>query len=205
MNFSACETLEKRAEVGTWFRAIPPQYWATSLLTSQTKDIPSRYSGGRKSERPFEMLYLCENGTIALEEVGAQFRHPTSGRIFSDPSRPWLIMNVLVRLQSVADITRLDAQRLLDTNAQELTGDWRAYSYRHTHSSVSEPTGLAPTQELGQALFDTATIEGFFVVSAKLPDHRNLIIFPEKLRAGSELRFINPISNQVHVVTGLLP
>ncbi len=148
---------------------------------------------------PFEILYLCENGTIALEEVGAQFRHPTTGRIFTAPV-PTLIVNVDVTLQNVADLTKVSEQHIIETNAQELTGDWRAYAFRQPYSSVPEPVGIAPTQELGQALHDRPDMEAFLVMSAKLPDHRNLVVFPSKLLPGSRLRFVNPVTNQVHVI-----
>ena len=136
---------------------------------------------------------------MALEEVGAQFRHPTIGRIFTAPV-PTLIVTVDVKLQHVVDLTSISQQRLIKTNAQELTGDWRAYGYRQPYSSVPEPIGIAPTQELGQALSKTAGIEGFVVLSSKLPDHRNLAVFPTKLQPGSSLKFTNPVTNQTYVI-----
>jgi hypothetical protein len=107
---------------------------------------------------------------------------------------------VRVVLQSVVDLTDIEQQVLLSTNAQELTGDWRAYWSRHPNSSVPRPTGISPTQALGQAIFDTADIEAMFVHSAKLPDHRNLVIFPQKLRPGSRLTFVNQISGESHTI-----
>jgi hypothetical protein len=182
-----------------WFRAIPPRHWLTSLQTSHTRDIHSRFSPGPAANPPFEILYLCENGSIALEEVGAQFRHPVSGRIIANPVSS-LIVNVEVTLHRVIDLTDLSQQQSIDTTAQELTGDWRAYGYRQASSSVPQPTGSAPTQLLGQALFSEPGLEGFFVMSAKLPDHRNLVVFPQKLVTGSELRFTNPVTGQVHII-----
>src|SRR4051812_38441842 len=49
---------------------------------------------------------------------------------------------------------------------------------------------LAPTQELGEALKrDVRQIERFRAVSAKLPYHQVLGVFPQNLRAGSFVRF----------------
>jgi hypothetical protein len=200
VNPSKCSRLASERLSGTWFRAIPPRFWRTSLQTSHTRNVLSRFSPGPAGNPAFEILYLCENGTIALEEVGAQFRHPTSGRVFTSPV-PTLIVNVDVSLQYIVDLTDVSQQRLVRTNAQELTGDWRAYSYRQPSSSVPRPVGVAPTQMLGQALFNSPSLEGFLVMSAKLPDHRNLIVFPQKLAPGSTLRFVNPLTNDIHVVS----
>lgn len=201
MNPANCGRLSTTQLTGVWFRAIPPKYWQSSLQTSHTVNLRSRFSAGPDANSPIEILYLCENGTIALEDVGAQFRHPTTGRIFSAPV-PSLIVNVHVELQHVVDLSKLSEQRIIETNAQELTGDWRAYAYRQPYSSVPEPVGIAPTQDLGQALHNQPAIEAFFVMSAKLPDHRNLVVFPSKLATGSSLTFVNPVTNQVHKIQG---
>jgi hypothetical protein len=83
-------------------------------------------------------------------------------------------------------------QALIGTTAQELTGDWRGNRFRNPNSSVTAPTGPAPTQELGAALDGMPDIEGFFAISAKVPTHRSLVVFPEKLRSGSYLEFSQP-------------
>lgn len=199
MNIAGCASLAHAPLTGTWFRAIPPHHWQTSLNTAHTTNSRSRFSAGPDANPPFEILYLCENGTIALEEVGAQFRHPTTGRIVTTPV-PSLIVNVELYLEHVVDLTSIASQRILETSAQELTGDWRAYWYRSSYSSVPEPQGHAPTQELGQSLFDNPNTEAFLVMSAKLPDHKNLIVFPSKLTPTSYLRFTNPITNQIHTI-----
>ena len=169
------------------------------MQTSQTANVPSRFNAGPLASPNFEILYLCENPTLALEEVQAQFHLP-NGQIISNPAHSWLIINVQVQLQAAVDLTDPATQQLLETNAQELTGDWRGYHARKSHSSVPWPTGIAPTQQLGQALCALPGLEGFQAISSKRSDHRMLAVFPKKLGTASWLRFVNPISNSVHTI-----
>jgi hypothetical protein len=90
-------------------------------------------------------------------------------------------------LTNVMDLTDPHTQTLLGTNAQELTVDWDAYQINR-RTSVSHPTGIAPTQELGRALFTTG-IEGFWSVSAKVPYAKTLTVFPDNLLQTSSLVF----------------
>jgi hypothetical protein len=89
----------------------------------------------------------------------------------------------------VADLTLVAEQLKLLTSAQELTGDWYGNLQRSSQASVSQPTGLAPTQLLGQALHRQPGIEGFRAISAKQPTHMNLAVFPDKLSPGSSIVF----------------
>lgn len=199
MKLAACPKLPLSALTGVWYRCIPPSFWKSSLQTRQTTKVRSRFNAGPLANPKFEILYLCENPALALEEVEAQF-YTRAGQIVANPAQSWLVMNVQVQLQSVADLTNVAAQQILNTNPQELTGDWLGYQTRNRNSSVPDPVGIAPTQELGQRLFGVPGTEAFQTVSAKRSDHRSLVVFPQKLLAGSSLRFVNPISNKVHTI-----
>ena len=201
MNLRRCGALRLAPVTGTFFRAIPPKFHKTALRTSYTKRTRSRFSPGRDAAIPYEILYLSENASIALHEVEAQYRD-SNGRIISNPRESLLVMNVDVTLGHVADLTDVSQQKIIGTNAQELTGDWRWYSKRQPSSSVPRPVGLAPTQELGQALYSVPSIEGFVTVSPRMPDQKNLVVFPKKLQAGSNLKFIDPIDVKPVVVKG---
>jgi hypothetical protein len=113
-----------------------------------------------------------------------------------NPRQSWLILNVQVTLQAVADLTRVAEHNKIGTTAQELTGDWRCYSLRHANISVSQPTGLAPTQELGQAIYKLKTIEAFRSISARVPTHMNLVVFPKRRRRGSSIVYSDPETGQ---------
>jgi len=202
VNLAACGALPRRPETGVWFRAIQPQFWTTSLATAQTAVIPSRFNAGANATPLFEILYLAENPMVALFEVQALFGSPTQpGGVIPHPRQAWITVNVTVQLQAVADLTEVTAHTLLETTAQELTGDWRGYQQRSPLTSVREPVGTAPTQALGAALFAVPALEGFRSLSAPLPYHSTLIVFPQKLQPGSVVAFHHPYTGQQYVIT----
>ncbi len=191
---AACATLSLRPLTGVWYRVMQPQFWPTALATAHTKVIPSRFSEGGRASPQFELLYLAENPMVALFEVQALFGALTTpGEVMAQP-KPWTILNVDMQLHYVADLTQVIASSLnpLDTTAQEITGDWRGYAQRNPNTSVSQPPGSAPTHDLGAVLSVTPTLEGFITVSARLPYHQNLVVFPEKLQSGSSVQFNYP-------------
>jgi hypothetical protein len=201
MRTKACARLRVGPESGTWYRAIEPQYLLSALGTAHTRNNPTRFSSGLDAVVPFEILYLTESHMVALWEVGAMLGNPLqAGRTVARPRGSWTIIDIAVRLQRVADLTKVSQQRLLGTTAQELTGDWEGYQQRSAHMPVSEPIGPAPTQDLGDALFALPGLEGFRTLSARLPYHLNLVVFPEKLQPGSRLEFRHPETGRSHII-----
>ena len=139
MNLGACSALQTSPLTGVWYRALPLLHLATALQTSQTRFIPGRFNGGSGG---FDVLYLCENQFVAFMEVGATFGSLTN--IIPNPSIAWAALNVRVTLNSVADLAA--SVSLLETSAQELTGDWRGYVARQTGGSIiGIETGVPPT------------------------------------------------------------
>lgn len=192
MNLGACVRLPATPETGVWYRAIPLRYLSTPLSVTHTKGATSRFSAGPLlvPARQFEILYFASDHQTALFECGALLGTPhRPGHVMSNPAMGVGILNVDVRLQMICDLTDpLLVQAPLETTAQELTGDWDGYQQRNLMTLVTAPTGFAPTQELGEALFRTG-IEGFRSLSARLPYNRTLIVFPENLRRGSHVIF----------------
>jgi hypothetical protein len=192
MNLAGCHALATIPENKVWYRAIQPQHWQTALQTVHTARIPSRYSPASNTNPAFPILYLAENHQVALFEVEALFGSPLPGRQYlPNPGQAWIILNVQVTLQAVADLTLVSEQQKIFTNVQELTGDWDCYRVRASHASVNQPVGLAPTQLLGQALHGIPGLEGFRTVSARIPTHMDLVVFPDKLRPNSSVVFTN--------------
>lgn len=191
MKLGACVGLLTRSENQTWYRSIEPQHWPTALATGYSRRTQSRFSPATENVRGFRILYLAEDHEVALFEVGALLGSPV-GLHVPNPHQAWVVLNVAVQLQAVADLTDAAAQRQLATTAQELTGDWRGYRSRTSLMSVSQPTGQAPTQALGAALHAVPGLEGFRTISAKIPTKMNLVIFPSKLRSGSSVSFHEP-------------
>ena len=71
---------------------------------------------------------------------------------------------------------------------------------RNETTTAVEPVGVAPTQALGGALFTLPGLEGFRTVSAKIPYHVNLVVFPEKLQEGSRIEFHHPPTGLTSVI-----
>ncbi|WP_435011506.1 RES family NAD+ phosphorylase [Tundrisphaera lichenicola] len=184
---SACERLDLRPVDEKWYRAIRPEYSDAALGSSHTLSLRSRFSQGNAADLPFEILYLAESLTVALYEVRAQYGPPD--RPIPDPDQSkWDLLDIDVKLQSVADLTDVRQRKRLGISAQELTGDWK----------LVHPNNDAPTQRLGAALYATEGIEGFLAISATMPRCKTLVIFPRKLRAGSELSYKDPRSRKIH-------
>jgi RES domain-containing protein len=187
MRLAACETLLIQPVVAKWYRAIPAEYWKAALGTAHTSRTRSRFSPGNDSDPRFEIIYLADSPSVALYEVSALFGPPD--RPLANPHQSkWGVIDVDVRLNAVTDLTDPVEQKRLGTSAQELTGNWE-FLY---------PQNNAPTQSLGAALFATKHIEGFLAISAKMPLCKALVIFPQKLRQGSELVFSDAITGKTH-------
>jgi hypothetical protein len=190
---AATNRLTLTAESGFWYRALQTHFLPTALSTRHTSTVSSRFSGASPASPGFEILYLAENHLVALLEVQALLGSPTTpGGVVPHPRSTWAILNVAVSLRHVADLTDPAAQSLLDTTAQELTGDWLGYRLRGPGTTVNAPTGMAPTQDLGAALYGVPGLEGFKSLSAKAPYHQILAIFPQKLLPGSSISWFNP-------------
>lgn len=191
MKLANCKKLILSPVNNVWFRAIPPRRLATALQSSHTLDTKSRFSPGDAAETPYEVLYLAENQMAALYEVRALLGSPS--RPVPNPSRTkYAILDIHVKLQSVADLTEPSQLKSLDISSQELTGNWELYEDE-----------IAPTQRLGAALFATKNVEGFLATSAPASPNRNLIVFPRKLLKGSELVFEDESpSGTIHRIKG---
>lgn len=202
MNVGNCSQLIGRPEHGTWFRSIQLQYLNTALQISHTQTLPSRFTSGKGTS----VLYLAETPLVAQFEVEAMLGSPYGFQL-PNPHRSWAILNVHVGLQHIADLTQTYEQGQVGTTTQELTGDWRGYQLRAVIGSSIQPTGgPAPTQELGETVATATALEGFIVPSAKMPTHRNLVIFPDQLATGSTIIFTYPDpSDPTRSITETIP
>jgi hypothetical protein len=190
VNLAACAGLSPTIEKRVWYRAIGPKYSSTALSGTHTTGSRSRFSAGPLLPAPeqFQILYFAEDPLVALYEFGAMLGNPLiPGRSVPNPSVTTLMLNVAITLGHVFDLTDVvSAQATLQTTTQELTGDWDGYQLRSALTSITAPTGVAPTQELGLELFRTG-IEGFRSISAKIPFACTLMVFPTNLRRGSSV------------------
>jgi RES domain-containing protein len=180
LNPSRCNQLTGTNLVGTWYRAVDPRFLATAITTVHTAKVTSRFSPATPQNPGFEILYLAENPLVTLFEAQALFGSPTSpGGIVPHPARPLVTLPIAVNLTDVPDLTDPQQSLLVETNAQELTGDWRSFLNR---PAPSPHGGLAPTQQLGHELYRLGTFKALLSFSAKLPDYKILAIFPHRVR-----------------------
>lgn len=177
-------SLAQTPETGTWFRAVQLRFLSSALAAAHTMIRPTRYNAGRRARRPFPTLYFADSHQVALFEVQALFGAPISP--IPNPGVSCAILNVSMSLSAVADLTQRATIRRLRSTAQELTGDWRGYRMRRP---VGRPVGTAPTQKLGRALHHTGVYEGFQALSARVSGGRVLVVFPDRLQAGSFVNF----------------
>lgn len=200
MNSAACATIPTVALAGqTWYRAIQPQHWSTALQTSHTVHFSSRFSSGRSARPPMQLLYCAQDPAVALFEVQALLGNPY-GNFVPQPASAWVTINVTVNLQQVVDLSLPTWQAHISTDVQALTGDWIGYDVRRRSASLNVPVGSAPTQDLGAALHGLPNLEGFISVSAKVPDKRTLVVFPNKLLNGSSVTFFDPATGKRHSI-----
>lgn len=186
---------------GIWFRGIELKYAATPLKYLHTVTRSSRFSYADQQQPAFPLLYLTENHDTALKEVRAIFNPPGSQLIVPNPTGTWVILNVAVSLKAVLDLTDAGVQQILQTNFQELTGDWYGYYLRtFPGSSVKGLGPPAPTQILGAALHRLPKLLGFITISSQDPTRKNLIVFPDKIKtsADGQIEFTDPATGTVH-------
>ena len=191
MNLAACASLPRTPENSVWYRATSTRYLPWALSSTHTAVARSRFNAGLllPPGKQFESLYFAGDYQTALFEARAMLGDPAiPGGAVSNPTFTPVILNVTVVLREVADLSTAAAQASLDITAEELTGDWVGYQSRTPYTRVSEPIGIAPTQELGEALFQTG-VEGFRSVSARVPFNRTLVVFTTNLRLGSSVVF----------------
>jgi hypothetical protein len=183
-----CVRLTRRNLTGNWYREVPSQHIDRAILTDHTATRSTRFAAGSPTSPAHEVLYLCENDIQLSFET-----HRTYGKItqpstvVSVPGRDaHTTVTAGVYLTNIADLTDPQQADLIATNAQELTGDWEVYPRRTSPpgSLSTTHTGIAPTQQLGQELFNSGFL-GLITFSAAIADFKNLVVFPQRL-AGSE-------------------
>lgn len=161
----------------TVYRSSTPKYATEDdLLTGEG----SEREGGRWNPPGLAVVYASLTPQVAMAEALA---HNLYFRIPIEEAMPRTFVAVGIKLQVVLDLRngvirqrlRVSTKRMLDTDWQK---DMRA--------------GLEPvTQLIGCAAHETDW-EGIIVTSAADRSGHNLLIFPDKLRAGSKIELLHP-------------
>lgn len=188
---------------GVWFRGINLAYIATPLQFSHTDKVTTRFHHAIKQAINYPLLYLAENPIVTLQEINAQFCPPGTDIAIPNTEMSSASLSVKVFLKSVLDLTDEKVQRELQTNFQELTGDWMGYDLRKSSgASVRKNVQIAPTQELGLALYRISGLMGLLTISAEAPTRKNLVIFPDKIKLPTDgkIEFVEPSSGKIHQI-----
>ena len=188
MKLGNCRTLTLgRLPASTWYRALPPNFWDMPLATAHSGTCESRFSSAHPRKPGHEILYLTESATASLFEINATFGSPRGVQV-PNPRAFFSVLAVQVEMDSVADLTSGPELQKLGTSIQELTGDWLGYKDRVRTLAQDDPFPPdVPTHRLGAALYRVRDLEGFLTYSAKVPDQKNLVIFPRKVKPTSSL------------------
>jgi RES domain-containing protein len=186
VNAANATRLSRVPHAGTWYRTVAPRFASTAIVTTHSRTISSRYSPATRATPGFEVLYLAENHLVAMFEAQALFGSPLiPGGVVANPTASLVNLAIHVQLSAVVDVSNPTQAALLDTNAQELTGDWLGYQQRSPATSVPGPIGKAPTQDFGEQLFALCPdVQGLLTLSARLPYYRVLAVFPQRLNKG---------------------
>ena len=105
---------------------------------------------------------------------------------------PHYIVRVTIHLDRVVDFRTPGGRTIIQTTVQELTGDWVDYDYRVTASPDIASNPPAPTQKLGEALYQHTSCQGFLTPSAKNSVLPNLVIFPDRVKIDHRALTIEP-------------
>jgi hypothetical protein len=115
--------------------------------------------------------------------AGRRYLAPQRPQGDPHPNRQLVTLPILVSLAAIADVTDPAEAMVVETNAQELTGDWRSYATRIPPAGPPRPhTGTPATQGLGSALFALGSLQVFMSFSATLPNYKMLVVFPDRLK-----------------------
>lgn len=187
MHLEKCAQLTRFNVNSTWYRAVELRYAERALETTHTRTAPSRFCSGSHLAPGFETLYLAQTpATTVLEK-----------RMALEADAPFIVIPMRVILSSVVDLTIPREAELIGTNAQELTGDWNAYSFRTMQDRADGPhAGEAPTQRLGRCLYLNGGFQGLISFSAVDPRRRVLVVFRERLHGTtSAIQYMLPDSS----------
>lgn len=99
------------------------------------------------------------------------------------PTAPKVMYSAKAYLATVLDLTLPANQSAISTSLIELTSPWR------------NVVGVAPTQELGQAVFDSGRYQAILFPSSKKQGHACVVIFTDRLTPPAFIEVYDPNGN----------
>jgi RES domain-containing protein len=179
---AAVPNLNLIAVHGPWWRIIALHH----VLKAPAEPLwagGSKIAGARFTPRgAFDSLYLSWHPMTALAEVNGLVILPAGPLPLRTPPITLFVVNGIVT--RVLDLTDGGTLMALGTNEQEMTGSLANMAY-------------PPTQVLAQAAYDSEIVAGLQYRSAKDNNERNLVVFPERLKAPApdHLEVYDPFGN----------
>src|SRR5258708_2351308 len=141
-----------------------------------------RYGGRFTPKGGFETVCLAEDPVTAMAEVRGVLVSSLSSLRTVQP--PLVLITVETILLRVLDVTLVEVQAGLGTNARELTGAWR-----HLQADGRE----APTQALGHVCHESGRFEAIrFPSSKNAPNGICIAVFTDRLRPPSTIKVFDP-------------
>lgn len=178
----------KKYKKTDWYRAVDPKYVQRPLAWSHTVGRPTRFKPRRTT---YPVVYFAPDGDTALLEARARLGHPRSGPLVAT-SESRQVVQITIRLDRIADLRTASERVKIQTTVQELTGDWEDYAARTLTSPEVSSQPPAPTQALGEALYQRTDCQGFLTPSARNPILPNLVIFPDRVTIDHRSLTIEP-------------
>jgi RES domain-containing protein len=166
-------SLAGSAQRGTFFRSIDFRWL---LQGTPLSAVGSRLHGGRyNANGTFEAFYLADSQASALYETEAIFN--VGGVVVGVRQPPRVMLSLDYDLQCLVDLRERAVLDSLGVTVGDLQQPWKMAQ------AESRPV---LTQRIGAAA-RAADIEGLLVPSARVRAAANLVVFPDRLRAGSRI------------------
>lgn len=148
-------------------RCVAGRYISSLASTRGSMKADNRYSRASR----FEALYTSYYPQIAMLEV-IQSKN-FQGSMPGASSVQHFTFSLSVKSDGILDLTEPSVQKLLGTNLQELTGDWKTVNQLYEED--------APTQVLGQVAYECERIKAIRYPSKIDPTVANLVIFKNRI------------------------
>jgi len=184
----AVPALPRQTRQGHGYRIVGYQYFAATAGLHPVRILygfGAPVNGQRFTPRGgMATIYFAEDLATAFDEV-----HPEQAIIrkhdpgLAPPVSPGGFAAITYSLNAVLDVTDSTVQHVLHTRAAELAAPWRQARNRGQ---------TPPTQQLGQAVYDSGLFEAIWYESARVPGTYCLCVFPDRLASPSYLEVHDP-------------
>ena len=168
--------------------------YGLSLPSAYPSPIPL-WSSSSKGSRfvakgAHDALYLAQDPNTAYMEVDRAYKkvEELEPSLVPQPAPPVILFNCRVELERVLDLTNTDVLKVLKTSEAELKVTWRL------NQSRGKPI---PTQILGGIVYRSGRFQAIRYHSARDPQGKCLVIFPDLVIAPSFVEVFDPFGGLV--------